>query len=148
MPIKIYNSDIASEIKLPYADEGIQAGFPSPAQDFISESIDLNRELIEHPAATFYGRVVGESMIKEGIEEGDVLIIDRSIEPYNKDLAVCCIDGDFTLKRIQIESDKVWLIPSNELYDPILVTPENQFSIWGVVTYVIKKYRRPRISNS
>lgn len=146
MSIKIYNSDIASEIKLPYADEGIQAGFPSPAQDFISESIDLNRELIEHPAATFYGRVVGESMIKEGIEEGDVLIIDRSIEPRNMDLAVCCIDGEFTLKRIQIESHQVWLIPSNELFDPILVTPENQFTIWGVVTYVIKKYRRPRLT--
>lgn len=148
MGIKIYASDTSSAIELPYADEGIKAGFPSPAQDFINESIDLNRELIDHPAATFYGKVVGNSMIKEGIEEGDVLIIDRSIEPYNKDLAVCCIDGDFTLKRIQIESDKVWLIPSNELYDPILVTPENQFSIWGVVTYVIKKYRRPRISNS
>ena len=140
MGIKIYASDTSSAIELPYADEGIKAGFPSPAQDFINESIDLNRELIDHPAATFYGKVVGNSMIKEGIEEGDVLIIDRSIEPYNKDLAVCCIDGDFTLKRIQIESDK--------LYDPILVTPENQFSIWGVVTYVIKKYRRPRISNS
>lgn len=148
MGIKIYASDTSSAIELPYADEGIKAGFPSPAQDFINESIDLNRELIDHTAATFYGKVVGNSMIKEGIEEGDVLIIDRSIEPYNKDLAVCCIDGDFTLKRIQIESDKVWLIPSNELYDPILVTPENQFSIWGVVTYVIKKYRRPRISNS
>ena len=96
MGIKIYASDTSSAIELPYADEGIKAGFPSPAQDFINESIDLNRELIDHPAATFYGKVVGNSMIKEGIEEGDVLIIDRSIEPYNKDLAVCCIDGDFT----------------------------------------------------
>lgn len=147
MGIKIYSSDTSSELELPYANEGINAGFPSPAQDFINESIDLNRELIDHPASTFYGRVVGNSMIKEGIEEGDVLIIDRSIEPYNKDLAVCCIDGEFTLKRIHLESDKAWLIPSNELYDPILVTPDNQFVIWGIVTYVIKKYRRPRKSN-
>ncbi len=145
MPIKVYKADITSHAELPYVEGGIQAGFPSPAQDFINETIDLNKELINHPAATFYGRVVGDSMIKEGIEEGDVLIIDRSLEPHNKDLVVCCIDGEFTLKRIQVESNKVWLIPSNELFDPILVTLDNQFSIWGVVTYVIKKYRRPRL---
>lgn len=144
MSIKIYSADISSNVPLPYANDGIQAGFPSPAQEFISESIDLNHELIDHPAATFYGRVVGDSMIQEGIEEGDVLIIDRSLEPHNKDLAVCCVDGDFTLKRIQIEVDKVWLIPSNETFDPILVTADNRFQIWGVVTYVIKRYRRPR----
>ena len=147
MSLKVYKADITSHAELPYVDGGIQAGFPSPAQDFINETIDLNKELINHPAATFYGRVVGDSMIKEGIEEGDVLIIDRSLEPHNKDLVVCCIDGEFTLKRIQVESNKVWLIPSNELFDPILVTQDNQFSIWGVVTYVIKKYRRPRRSN-
>lgn len=144
MSVKIYSADISSNVPLPYANDGIQAGFPSPAQEFISESIDLNHELIDHPAATFYGRVVGDSMIQEGIEEGDVLIIDRSLEPRNKDLAVCCVDGDFTLKRIQIEVDKVWLIPSNEIFDPILVTADNRFQIWGVVTYVIKRYRRPR----
>lgn len=147
MSLKVYKADITSHAELPYVEGGIQAGFPSPAQDFINETIDLNKELINHPAATFYGRVVGDSMIKEGIEEGDVLIIDRSLEPHNKDLVVCCIDGEFTLKRIQVESNKVWLIPSNELFDPILVTQDNQFSIWGVVTYVIKKYRRPRRSN-
>ena len=145
MSLKVYKADITSHAELPYVEGGIQAGFPSPAQDFINETIDLNKELINHPAATFYGRVVGDSMIKEGIEGGDVLIIDRSLEPHNKDLVVCCIDGEFTLKRIQVESNKVWLIPSNELFDPILVTQDNQFSIWGVVTYVIKKYRRPRL---
>lgn len=145
MSLKVYRADITSNVELPFANEGIQAGFPSPAQEFINETIDLNKELINHPAATFYGRVVGDSMIKEGIEEGDVLIIDRSLEPYNKDLVVCCVDGEFTLKRIQVEINKVWLIPSNELYDPILVTNDNQFLIWGVVTYVIKKYRRPRL---
>lgn len=144
MSVKIYSADISSNVPLPYANDGIQAGFPSPAQEFINESIDLNHELIDHPAATFYGRVMGDSMIQEGIEEGDVLIIDRSLEPRNKDLAVCCVDGDFTLKRIQIEVDKVWLIPSNEMFDPILVTADSSFQIWGVVTYVIKRYRRPR----
>ena len=143
MPIEIFSSDATSTLSLPYVEDGVQAGFPSPAQDHISETIDLNKELIEHPA-TFYGRVSGDSMIEEGIEEGDVLIIDRSLEPQNKDLTICFVDDGFTLKRIIIEKDKVWLKPSNESFDPILITNENRFIIWGGVTYVIKKYRRPR----
>ena len=146
--IDIFSADVSSSLALPYADQGIQAGFPSPAQDYINESIDLNREIIKHPAATFFGRVDGESMIEEGIEPGDILVIDRSLEPADDDLTVCCIDGDFTLKRIRLERDRVWLIPSNESFDPILVTPENRFEIWGVVTYTIKQNRRPRKKRS
>lgn len=131
-------------MSLPYADMGIQAGFPSPAQDFINESIDLNRELIHHPAATFYGRVDGDSMIEEGIEPGDILVIDRSIEPADGDLAVCCVDGDFTLKRIALEEGRIRLIPSNETFDPILITADNKFEVWGVVTYTIKHHKRKR----
>ena len=142
--IDIFSADVSSSLALPYADSGIQAGFPSPAQDYINESIDLNREIIRHPAATFYGRVEGDSMIDEGIETGDILVIDRSIEPVDGDLSVCCIDGEFTLKRIKLEHDRVWLIPSNETFDPILVTPDKRFEIWGVVTYTIKQNRRPR----
>lgn len=138
----IFSPDLSSHVALPYADQGIQAGFPSPAQDYISESIDLNRELIRHPAATFYGRVSGDSMIGDGIESGDILVIDRSIEPSDGDLAVCCLDGDFTLKRISLSDGVVRLIPSNESFDPILVTPESQFEVWGVVTYTIKQHRR------
>lgn len=144
MDIKLFHSENLVSQPLPYAIEGIQAGFPSPAQECISEYIDLNQELIEHPAATFYGRVLGDSMIDEGICEGDIIVIDRSLEPRNKDLAVCCVDGDFTLKRIVIEPEKAWLIPANEKFDPILVTQDNRFIVWGVVTYAIKKYRRPR----
>ena len=140
--IKIYNSDQTTQMPLPYANQGIQAGFPSPAQDYISETIDLNQELIHHPASTFYGRVDGNSMIGEGIEPGDILVIDRSIEPADGDLAVCCVDGEFTLKRISLCENQIWLIPSNEMYDPILVTPENKFEVWGVVTYTIKRHRR------
>ena len=83
-------------------------------------------------------------MIDEGITTGDILIIDRSLEPMNGDLAVCSIDGEFTLKRIKFERNRVWLIPANEMYDPILVTPENKFSVWGVVTHTIRNNRRPR----
>lgn len=144
--IDIYTPDVSSHMPLPFADQGIQAGFPSPAQDYISETIDLNRELIHHPAATFYGRVSGDSMIDEGIEPGDILVIDRSIEPADGELAVCCLDGEFTLKRISLRQGQVWLVPSNERFDPILVTPENSFEVWGVVTYTIKQHRRqPRL---
>ncbi|MBD5182991.1 MAG: translesion error-prone DNA polymerase V autoproteolytic subunit [Bacteroidales bacterium] len=142
--LTLYASDASSELELPFADYGIQAGFPSPAQDCITEYIDLNREIVRHPASTFYGKVAGDSMIEEGIEPGDILVIDRSIEPMDGDLSVCCIDGEFTLKRIRLERNRVWLIPSNEQYDPILVTPDNRFEVWGVVTYTIKKNRRPR----
>ncbi len=140
--LDIIKADTDTHVTLPYADQGIQAGFPSPAQDYITESIDLNKEIVKHPAATFYGRVSGDSMIEEGIEEGDLLVIDRSIEPEEDDLVVCCVDGEFTLKRIRIEPDRIWLIPSNETFDPIMVTPDNQFTVWGVVTHTIKRKRR------
>lgn len=143
--IRIFDADTTTHTTLPYADGGIRAGFPSPAQESLSESIDLNRELIKHPAATFFGRVSGDSMIEEGIFEDDILVIDRSLEPQNDDLAVCCIDGDFTLKRIHVENDNLWLIPANAAYQPILVTPDNEFSIWGIVTYTIHRSRRKRI---
>ena len=144
--IDIYTPDVSSHMPLPFADQGIQAGFPSPAQDYSSEPVDLSRELIHHPAATFYGRVSGDSMIDEGIEPGDILVIDRSIEPADGELAVCCLDGEFTLKRISLRHGQVWLVPSNERFDPILVTPENRFEVWGVVTYTIKQHRRqPRL---
>ena len=142
--VDIFSADVSQSLALPYADQGIQAGFPSPAQDYLNESIDLNREIVKHPASTFYGRVEGESMIEEGIEPGVLLVIDRSIEPDDGDLTVCCVDGEFTLKRIRLERNRVWLQPSNEAFDPILVTPDNRFEIWGVVTYTIKQNRRPR----
>lgn len=142
--LEIFGADLSSTLSLPYADGGIQAGFPSPAQDYISEYIDLNREIVRHPASTFYGRVSGDSMIEEGIEPGDLLVIDRSLEPDDGDLTVCCLDGEFTLKRIHLAPGAVWLIPSNESFDPILVTPDHRFEIWGVVTHTIKNNRRPR----
>lgn len=140
--VDIILPDLSSALSLPFADQGIQAGFPSPAQDHISESIDLNREIVSHPASTFYGRVKGESMIDDGIDPDDIIVIDRSLEPMDGDLAVCCLEGEFTLKRIKLETDSVWLIPANEAFDPILVTPECRFEVWGVVTYTIKRSKR------
>lgn len=143
--LEIFKADVSVEMPLSYADSGIKAGFPSPAQDYISESIDLNKDLIDHPAATFYGRVTGDSMAEEGITEGDILVIDRSLEPEEGDLAVCCIEGEFTLKRIHRgKSGCIWLVPSNHSYNPIKVTPDNEFIVWGIVTYTIKCKRRRR----
>lgn len=142
--IEIHKIDITSSLPLQYADEGIKAGFPSPAQDYMEQAIDLNRELIKHPASTFYGRVVGNSMIGEGIEEGDILVIDKSLELMDDDLAICFVDGEFTLKRVRLESEAAWLVPSNPDYPLIKVSKENDFIIWGIVTYTIKKNRRKR----
>lgn len=139
---QLFRADTTTRLPLVFADGGIQAGFPSPAQDYITESIDLNRTLIQHPAATFYARVVGDSMCGEGITEGDILVVDRSLEAEHGDLAVCCLDGEFTLKRLCLRSDRIYLMPSNPRYRPIEVTTENDFMVWGVVIYTIKANRR------
>lgn len=142
--IEIHSIDVSTSLPLQYADEGIRAGFPSPAQDYMEQAIDLNKELIRHPASTFYGRVIGDSMRDEGIEEGDILVIDKSLELLDDDLAVCFIDGEFTVKRVRLETDAAWLVPSNPDYPLIKVTKDNEFIVWGIVTYTIKKNRRKR----
>jgi DNA polymerase V len=137
--IDFYSSDTSSTLSLPFVDEGIAAGFPSPAQDYMELSLDLNKELIKHPTATFYGRVKGNSMKDAGIDDGDILIIDRSLEYRNGMTAVCFIDGEFTVKKLRLEKEKVFLIPANNEFKPIEITPDNEFIVWGIVTYVIKK---------
>lgn len=137
--IEIYTVQNSSELELPFVEQGISAGFPSPADDFLDISIDLNKELVKNPSATFYGRVKGDSMKDAGMDNGDLLIIDKSLEPIDNKIAVCFIDGEFTVKRIKIEADVVWLLAENEAYKPIKVTADNEFVIWGIVTTVIKK---------
>lgn len=137
--INIFASDNQEEITLPLSGERIAAGFPSPAEDYATQGLDLNRELIKNPASTFYARVSGLSMIDEGINDGDLLVIDKSIEPCNGSLAVCYIDGEFTLKRFQKCDGYALLVPANKDFKPIKVTAENDFLIWGTVTYIIKK---------
>jgi len=136
--ILIGQTEIKTAVQLQLFSEGISAGFPSPAQDFLDASIDLNKELIKNNVSTFYGKVKGNSMIGAGLSDGDLLIIDKSLEPSNNKIAVCFIDGEFTVKRIKIGRDVVWLIAENKDYKPIKVTKENDFLIWGIVTYVIK----------
>jgi DNA polymerase V len=131
--------DFESDLRIPFVKEGVSAGFPSPAADFMETSIDLNKELTDNPLATFYIKVKGNSMIDAGINDNDVLVVDRSLEPQNNKIAICFIDGEFTVKRILVEQDCLYLMPENPSYSPIKVTEENQLIIWGMVTYVIKK---------
>ncbi len=119
--------------------EGIHAGFPSPAEDFAEPTLDLNRYVIKNPSATFYARIKGDSMIGADICDGDVVVIDKSLEPADGSIAVCFIDGEFTLKRILIKQEKVWLQPANPAFPAIEITEENHFIVWGIVTFVIKK---------
>ena len=143
MGLEIFLPEISGGLPVQHAGKGARSGFPSPARDYIAEAIDLNKELIRHPASTFYGRVVGDSMIEEGIDEGDILVIDKSLEPEDGDFAVCCIDGEFTLKRIRITGhNTIMLVSSNRSYRPVEVTEDNEFIVWGIVVYTIKRIRR------
>ena len=134
------NGVVAEELPR-MAQEGIHAGFPSPANDYMTRAIDLNRELVKHPAATFYGRVVGDSMMDAGVEEGDILVIDKSLDAQDGDMAVCFVDGEFTLKHLRMHEGGISLVPANEKYPVIEVREGMDFKMWGVVTYVIKKVR-------
>lgn len=143
MPLQIskHQDDDRDAQRCPYVASPIQAGFPVPVGDEVSDTIDLNKWLVQHPTATFYARVTGDSMIDAGVEAGDILIIDRAIEPFEGSMAVCFIDGEFTLKFISLDSKEkgvIWLMPANENFSPIKVTPENEFILWGIVTYTIK----------
>lgn len=136
--LMIYSPD-KSQLERPIVSEDISAGFPSPAEDFMEVRISLDKELIKNEDATFYARVRGNSMIDANIEDGDLLVIDRSIESRNGKIAVCMIDGEFTIKRLKVEKKCVYLMPENKNYKPIKVTKENELIVWGIVTYVIKQ---------
>lgn len=119
--------------------EGVAAGFPSPAGDFMEVRISLDRELVKNKDATFYARVRGQSMVDAGLNDGDLLIIDRSLEPQTGKVAVCVIDGEFTVKTLKIEKDGLYLMPANSKFKPIKVNEGNNFTVWGIVTHVVKK---------
>lgn len=124
-----------------FITSGIKAGFPSPAADFEENKISLDAILVKNKEATFYAKATGNSMTGAGIDDGDILVIDRSVEPINDKIAVCLIDGEFTVKRIQREENALFLMPENSLYKPIKIEEYNDFIIWGIVTYVIKKMK-------
>lgn len=120
-------------------EQGISAGFPSPADDFKEVRISLDKELVKNQESTFYARVSGDSMIGAGLNDRDLLVIDRSLNPENGKIAVCLIDGEFAVKRIIKKRDKLYLKSENKNYNDITINEESQLIIWGIVTYVIKK---------
>lgn len=122
-----------------FITSGIKAGFPSPAADFEENKISLDIILVKNKETTFYAKASGNSMTGAGIDDGDILVIDRSLEPQNNKVAVCLIDGEFTVKRIKKDEDALFLIPENSLYKSIKIEEHNELTIWGIVTYVIKK---------
>ena len=117
----------------------VSAGFPSPAQDYIEGKLDLNEFLIVHPASTFFVRVDGYSMQGAGILPDDILIVDRALEATNKHIVIAIVDGELTVKRLQIIGKKYWLVPENDEFEPIPIEEGMDFIIWGVVTYIIHK---------
>lgn len=138
--LKVCHAASLSRQPIPYADGGIKAGFPSPAQDYMVESIDLNQELVRHKECTFYARVSGDSMRDAGICDGDLVVIDRSLEPHDGCYIAAYVDGGFTLKRYKSDPEHhcAWLMPANPEFSPIRVDEENEFQVWGVVTHSIR----------
>ncbi len=137
--LNFFTPNIDNNLDAILINAGISAGFPSPAGDFKQERISLDTELIKNKEATFFARVSGESMINAGLEDGDLIVIDRSIEPANNKIAVCFVEGEFTVKRLIVKKDRIWLKPENSSYKPIEVKDEDRLIIWGIVTNVIKK---------
>lgn len=142
--LEMFIGGFKTPLPLQYADLGVTAGFPSPAQDYIDRTLDFNKELIAHPSATFYAKVMGESMIGAGISDGDIVVIDRAVEPRQNDIVVAYIDGEFTIKYLdlsEIRKKKIWLRPGNPEYPAFEISDINDFKVWGVVVKVIKNFR-------
>ncbi|WP_435139923.1 LexA family protein [Formosa sp. A9] len=137
--LTFFTPEVVPDSGAVFVDSGISAGFPSPADDFKEERLSLDEELVKNREATFFARVSGQSMIGAGLDDNDLLVIDRSLEATHNKIAVCFLDGEFTVKRLKVEGSDIWLLPENPKYDPIQITEANDFVIWGIVTNVIKR---------
>lgn len=129
----------SSQSPVPLFQENVSAGFPSPAENYIENSLDLNDLMIKHPASTFFVRVQGDSMNEAGISSGDILVVDKALEASSGRIIVAIINGEFTVKRLMIHARGVFLEPANPKYRTIAISEEMDFQVWGVVTYVIHK---------
>lgn len=139
MSLTFYKYESNGFVEIPYVEAGIKAGFPSPAADFEGKRISLDKELIKNETATFFARVDGDSMQDAGMADGDLLVVDRSLQPDNDKVAVCMLDGEFTVKRLRVAEDAVYLVPENKAFKEIKVSEDQELVIWGIVTYVVKK---------
>ncbi len=138
-PLTFFSPQAHNDLGIPFFNIGISAGFPSPNEDLNEQALSLDKTLIKNRASTFFARVSGQSMMGAGLNDNDLLVIDRSIEPAHNKIAVCFLDGEFTVKRLMVTENNIWLKPENPDYPPIYITEENNFIIWGIVTNVIKK---------
>ena len=127
----------SGRLQLPLFQAYVPAGFPSPADDYIERKLDLNTYLVRHPAATFFVRVTGDSMVGAGIHSGDMLIVDRSLEPVDNNVVIAGMEGELTVKRIRKRGGKLFLVPENSAYEPVEIHDGMDCEIWGVVTSVI-----------
>lgn len=144
--IKIIEGEFEKHLELQFAPT-IKAGFPSPADDYTHDSIDFNRDLIRNPDATFYGRVDGDSMIDAGICDGDIAVIDRSVEAQNGDVVVAFVNNEFTIKYLDLshkEDGYIELKPANPDFQPIRIDDSDRFEVWGVVVWTIKNWKHKR----
>ena len=139
LPIRKLNQ-LPALVDVPLFGSKIPAGFPSPADDHLEATIDLNRQFVRHPAATFFVRVKGFSMIKAGIHDGDMLIVDRSLEAQSGSIVIAVINGELTLKRLLIDGNGVWLMPENPEFQPLQITDGMELQVWGVVAHVIHSF--------
>jgi DNA polymerase V len=135
----VHFPDIASEKVINFYLQNIPAGFPSPAEDFLEKRLDLNDYLIKNQSATFLVKVEGTSMTGAGIHHGDVLVVDRSVEPGHSKIVLGVLNGEFTVKRLLKKGNDVFLMPENKAFQPIKLNPEMDFKVWGVVTFVLHK---------
>lgn len=126
-------------LDIPFYQSNVSAGFPSPAEDFMELDLNLQEYLVQHPSATFCVKVTGDSMQNAGIFSGDVMVVDRALEPKNKTIVLAVLDGEFTVKRIHQKGDLLFLNPENDNFKPIEITQEMNFKVWGVVTHIIHK---------
>ena len=130
-----------SKVSPPLVAWHISCGFPSPADDYRESELDINELVIAHPDATFYVRVSGDSMEGAGIFEGDVLVVDRALDARNNTIIVALVNGEFTVKRLTMSGDTIFLMPENPHYEPLPITEEMEFRVWGIATYVIHRLR-------
>tara|TARA_B100002052_G_scaffold168725_1_gene153570 strand:- start:642 stop:1079 length:438 start_codon:yes stop_codon:yes gene_type:complete len=138
---EIYKAHKGPTLTLDLYSNPVSAGFPSPAEDHLDSSLDLNEYLIKHPSATFYIYAKGHSMNDVGIYDGDVMIVDRALEAKSKDIIIAVINGEFTVKRIYIKNNSIYLVPENKTFKSILVEDDMDFQIWGVVTHTIHSFK-------
>jgi len=139
--LEVFVPATSEKLPLPLYVAKISAGFPSPAEDYIERKLDMNEYLIKNPSATFFVKVSGQSMINAGIHDGDILVVDRSLDAADNRIVIAVVNGEFTVKRLMKKNNKLFLVPENENFNPIEINDTMDASIWGVVTYTIHKLR-------